>query len=77
VLKVTLFKLASVRSVLELGYVAFFSDIDVVFLADPVPALFMTAATSAHPMSTSAGVLQNPMADFVFMQVKRQRYFVL
>jgi len=71
---VSVYKLGAVRRVLMQGFQVIFSDVDVILLSDPVPALFPPPSSSPLPSSSSppslwsaAGVLL-PLADFAYMQ---------
>jgi hypothetical protein len=65
---VTLFKITSVRAVMQLGYSVIFSDIDVVFIKDPIPLFFPSEiAGIGTAKSPTTGVLF-PLADFAYQQ---------
>lgn len=58
---VSLYKLASVRDAISMKYNVLFSDIDIVLLHDPIPALFPPSVISDF------GVVQ-PLPDFSYQQ---------
>lgn len=62
--EVSYYKLAAVAAILRRGYRVVFSDVDVVFLTDPMPTLF---PLNRSALSSPAGVLL-PLADFAYQQ---------
>jgi hypothetical protein len=62
---VSLYKLASVRDAISMGYNVFFSDVDIVLLHDPVPAFFPPCSTTLK--RSAYGVIQ-PLPDFAYQQ---------
>jgi len=61
--EVSYYKLAAVAAILNKGYRVVFSDVDIVFVSDPMPTLFPFKPGAPSP----AGVLF-PLADFAYQQ---------
>jgi hypothetical protein len=61
--EVSYYKLAAVAAILNKGYRVVFSDVDIVFVTDPMPALF----PFKRGAPSDAGVLL-PLADFAYQQ---------